>query len=105
MCAVTETQLQPEDGTTTKYIIDQIDTTLTIFFIVERTFNMVAFWFWEFWSDGWFIFDTIIVTLSGTSYLYAPTQTSPKPLALSLPPYLDPPLNPFLSLFLNRDGV
>lgn len=41
-----------------------LDFILTLFFLAELLTNCVAYWFWTFWSNGWFLFDTAIVTFS-----------------------------------------
>ena len=36
----------------------------TIIFTLELAWNMFTFWFWEFWSDSWSLFDTVVVLSS-----------------------------------------
>jgi len=53
-----------EDNAELVAAFDTIDLVLTFFFLAELLVNMVAFWFWHFWGNGWYLFDTVIVILS-----------------------------------------
>ena len=36
---------------------------LLVIFMLELALNMTAYWFWDFWGDGWYLFDTFIIFL------------------------------------------
>ena len=36
----------------------------TVVFVLELMWNMLVHWFWEFFSDGWNLFDGVVVTVS-----------------------------------------
>lgn len=43
---------------------DTVDKILTSLFILELALNMTAYWFWDFWGNGWMLFDCLVVTMS-----------------------------------------
>ena len=45
-------------------IFDTTSDILTVFFMVELVLSMTAYWFWQFWGNGWFLFDTFVVAMS-----------------------------------------
>jgi len=61
---VVQAELKLVEGTYWAEVLDSIEVTLTILFAIELSINMFALWFWRFWSDGWFVFDFIVVSLS-----------------------------------------
>ena len=44
--------------------LERIDTFFTVIFTVELAINAYSHWFWSFVTDGWNVFDTVVVTLS-----------------------------------------
>ena len=36
---------------------------LIVIFMLELVLNMTAYWGWEFWGDGWHLFDAFIIFL------------------------------------------
>lgn len=49
------------------YLLEYV---FAILFTLELTWNMLAFWFAEFWSSGWNVFDVLIVTITWISLAF-----------------------------------
>jgi hypothetical protein len=75
-----QSELQPASGSTEDVIFSHIDMIFTIVFATELVVNMTAHWFYAFWSDGWSVFDFIIVVISLVSLAFeAVPGPSPSP--------------------------
>mmetsp|Transcript_29155 Transcript_29155/g.46957 ORF Transcript_29155/g.46957 Transcript_29155/m.46957 type:complete len:310 (+) Transcript_29155:591-1520(+) len=60
----TQSEMHPQPGTTLDRVFSELDMVFTIIFAVELGINLMAHWFRPFWSDGWSVFDFIVVTVS-----------------------------------------
>ena len=52
----------------------------TIIFAVELAINLFGSWFWPFVSDGWNVFDSIVVVISIVGMSSVSTCTHPSSL-------------------------
>jgi hypothetical protein len=53
-----------EDGTQTRATLDYLDSAFTVIYFVELITNMYVHWFRKFFTNGWFVFDFIVVIFS-----------------------------------------
>jgi hypothetical protein len=63
MLTATQLQLQPEEGSAQWNYFETGDLIFTLVFAAELVINLTAHWWAPFWSDGWNIFDFIVVTI------------------------------------------
>jgi voltage-gated sodium channel len=65
-----DAEVRPQPGDFLFWLFDLINLVFTIIFAVELMFNVICFWFWPFFKDGWLIFDACIVVLSLAGLLF-----------------------------------
>ena len=53
-----------EDIKWRKSFFASMEIMFTVVFVLELMWNMLVHWFWEFFSDGWNLFDGVVVTVS-----------------------------------------
>ena len=56
-----QTEMLPDVGSKADNVFSAMDLAFTYIFIVELAINLSANWFWKFVTDGWCIFDFIVV--------------------------------------------
>ena len=71
MLTATQLQLQPEEGSAQWNYFETGDLIFTLVFAVELVINLTAHWCAPFWSDGWNIFDFIVVTICLLSTVFS----------------------------------
>lgn len=59
-----DAELQPEEASQTRKIIDHIDTVITVLFAGELVLQLFIYWFWQFFTDVWCLLDLLVVCLS-----------------------------------------
>ena len=58
-------QIHPESGTQMYRDFENVDMLFTMIFTFELGLNLLAHWFWPFWSSGWNVFgDRLLLSLS-----------------------------------------
>ena len=67
--SVADAQVLPEPGSKEEKASRTIEICFTVFFALELLFNMFGSWPREFLSDGWSVFDFIVVAISITSLM------------------------------------
>jgi hypothetical protein len=60
---VLEAQLRPAEDSDTYNVLATVELALTIAFVIELIANLFAHWLWAFFSNGWLVFDFVIVSL------------------------------------------
>ena len=70
---VIEFELLPEEGTARARLFNALDVVFNYLFLVELVFNMAAHWFYDFFTNGWSLFDFVVVVVSTTS-MFVPTM-------------------------------
>jgi hypothetical protein len=65
-----QAELIPPAGSALDRVFSQLDTAFTVIFVVELAANLAAHWWRPFFSDGWSVFDLIVVTMSVVSILF-----------------------------------
>jgi len=60
---ILDAQLRPKAGSPLKRMFESFDLFFIIIFTFELIWNMYGHWFYLFWSDGWNVFDFIIVAV------------------------------------------
>eukprot|EP00960_Hanusia_phi_P068162 766775-Hanusia_phi.AAC.1 len=60
----TQSELLPPDGSSLSSFFAVLDDVFTIMFTIELGLNLISHWFWPFVSDGWSVFDFVIVSIS-----------------------------------------
>ena len=48
----------------------RLDDVLLYLFSLELLVNLVANWFWNFWTDGWAVFDFVVVAIGWLAALF-----------------------------------
>lgn len=64
ICNAVEAELNPEDGTREADVLETFDYVFVVLFTVELAINIFGNWFFDFVSDAWNWFDTIVVIIS-----------------------------------------
>ena len=62
--SLVRTEMVPAPGSPSDKIFEKVDLVFTGLFAIELAVPWVAFWFFEFFRDGWHIFDAVIVGVS-----------------------------------------
>jgi len=57
-----------EPGSEADQIFTLMDDFFTFIFFAELIWNLLANWFWPFFTDGWSVFDLLVVTVSLVAY-------------------------------------
>uniref|UniRef100_A0A6U4LAN9 EF-hand domain-containing protein n=2 Tax=Hemiselmis andersenii TaxID=464988 RepID=A0A6U4LAN9_HEMAN len=68
---VIQAELKFEEGTYWEETLSTLEVALTLVFAFELIVNLFANWFWPFFTDGWSVFDLIVVTLSLLAIAFA----------------------------------
>jgi len=64
LVSVFETEYHPSRDSYIGQLLDNFDIVFTAIFAVECALNMIGFWFWEWFSDAWNVFDLLVVVMS-----------------------------------------
>jgi voltage-gated sodium channel len=64
LVSLVRTEMVPPSGSPNDEIFEIVDFVFTGLFTIELAVTWVAFWFFEFFRDGWHIFDAAIVGVS-----------------------------------------
>ncbi|EKX39507.1 hypothetical protein GUITHDRAFT_114473 [Guillardia theta CCMP2712] len=59
-----QSELLPKEGSSMANFFAVLDDLFTILFTIELGLNLISHWFWPFISDGWSVFDFVIVSIS-----------------------------------------
>ena len=65
-------QIHPESGTQMYRNFENVDLLFTLIFTAELVLNLLAHWFWPFWSSGWNVFgDCLLLCVLACVCLFA----------------------------------
>ena len=64
MAALAGSQILPEPDSAQYRQLGALEWFFTVMFTTELLLNMFAHWFWEFFDDGWNVFDFVVVVVS-----------------------------------------
>ena len=67
--SVADSQILPKAGSKEERVSQTIEMCFTVIFALEILFNMFGSWYQDFISDGWSVFDFIVVAISIISLL------------------------------------
>ena len=65
-----QSEMVPAKGSRGERVFEGIDLVFTVLFTIELAFNLFGNWFWPFFSDGWSVFDLVIVGSSLSVLLF-----------------------------------
>ncbi len=78
-CCAEQVQINPDPTSRLEEFFWGADVFFNCVFLVELLFNMFGTWFEKFWSDGWNVFDFVVVVLSAISMI---SETIPGPFCI-----------------------
>lgn len=68
--AIADAELRPQEGEVSYDALQMISFCCTIGFTVELCLNLACYWFWDFFTNGWQVFDMIIVLIALAGLLF-----------------------------------
>jgi len=73
---VYDSETQHENGTQGRQILDLLESVFGLIYTVELAVNMYTHWFWQFFSNGWCVFDFIVVMMNVVEAIVAAVAAS-----------------------------
>ena len=73
---VYDAESQPQPGTKTRLLLDEIDNVFTAIYSIELLVNVYTHWFWSFFTNKWSLFDFFVVWMSIIESIVSASKSS-----------------------------